>query len=67
MDLEEEKFDGESEEESSEEEEYTDSEEEMGPRLKPMFVRKYVIMDGWVVGVQKWELDSSLWLLESML
>ena len=40
MDVEEEKSEGESEEESSEYEEYTDSEEEMGPRLKPLFVRK---------------------------
>ncbi|XP_050410136.1 microfibrillar-associated protein 1 [Patella vulgata] len=40
MDVEEEKSDGESEEESSEYEEYTDSEEEVGPRLKPVFVRK---------------------------
>lgn len=30
----------EEEEEESEYEEYTDSEEEMGPRLKPVFVRK---------------------------
>jgi len=30
----------EEEEESSEYEEYSDSEDEMGPRLKPVFVRK---------------------------
>ena len=42
MDVEEEKDEG-SEEESSEWEEYTDSEEEdTGPRLKPVFVRKWV-------------------------
>ena len=40
--MEEEKSEGETEEESSEYEEYTDSEEETGPRLKPVFVRKYV-------------------------
>ena len=35
----------EQEEESSEDEEYTDSEEEdMGPRLKPVFVRKCVFV-----------------------
>jgi len=32
----------EEEEESSEYEEYSDSEDEMGPRLKPVFVRKWV-------------------------
>ena len=43
MDKEEEKSEEGSEEESSEYEEYSDSEEEeTGPRLKPVFVRKYV-------------------------
>ena len=43
MDKEEEKSDGSEEEDSSEYEEYTDSEEEeTGPRLKPVFVRKWV-------------------------
>ena len=41
MDVEEEKSEGETEEDTSEYEEYTDSEEETGPRLKPVFVRKY--------------------------
>ena len=44
MEVEEEKKEEEeSAEESSEYEEYTDSEEETGPRLKPVFVRKYVL------------------------
>ena len=30
-------------EESSEYEEYSDSEDETGPRLKPVFVRKYIV------------------------
>ena len=43
MELEEEKREG-SEGDSSEWEEYTDSEEEdAGPRLKPVFVRKFVV------------------------
>ena len=43
MDKEEEKSEGSEEEDSSEYEEYTDSEEEeTGPRLKPVFVRKWV-------------------------
>jgi hypothetical protein len=40
LEKEEEISEGESEEESSEYEEYSESDEEMGPRLKPVFVRK---------------------------
>ncbi|XP_064634568.1 microfibrillar-associated protein 1-like [Lineus longissimus] len=40
LEKEEEMSEGESEEESSEYEEYSESDEEMGPRLKPVFVRK---------------------------
>ena len=45
MDKEDDKEEEGSEEESSEYEEYTDSEEEeTGPRLKPVFVRRSVIV-----------------------
>lgn len=42
MDLEDEKSGDESKHESSEYEEYSESEDEAAPRLKPVFVRKYV-------------------------
>lgn len=42
MELEDEGRSGEESESESEYEEYTDSEDEMEPRLKPVFIRKYV-------------------------
>lgn len=42
MELEDEGRSGEESESESEYEEYTDSEDEMEPRLKPVFIRKWV-------------------------
>lgn len=43
MELEDEGRSGEESESESEYEEYTDSEDEMEPRLKPVFIRKWVL------------------------
>lgn len=46
MEVEEEGKSGEESESESEYEEYTDSEDEAEPRLKPVFIRKYVFLSG---------------------